>query len=154
MNRNSVTILTKPSAQEAIMRQSTHYVLTAGVAVVTATLVTMFGLDAALAQTGNDIAGLATGTFENQIGGAGTILKQGSVIFGAAMGAGGVAKFYGNAKDGFKDGAKGFVTPAVMALAGGAMMAVPYLTSEVGVTSLGASGTEQLDQTTGGQIGW
>ena len=139
------------------MRQSTKIILTTTVAVVTTGVVFMLGLDHALAQAfqGDDVRLLATTDtkLSGQLGGAAQLMKQGSVVLGAAMGVGGAYKFYANAKESFKGGAKDFVSPVVMALAGGAMMAVPYLT-QVGGKTIGATGSEQLQKETGGKIGW
>ena len=135
------------------MRQSTKHILLASVTLVATGVIYMLGMGDALAGEGKTIAEMAQGDLSEQIGGSGQLMKQGANVLGASMGIGGAYKLYANAKENFKDGAKGFVVPAVMALTGGAVLAAPYIIQS-GTRSIGATGTETIDQTTGGVVGW
>lgn len=135
------------------MRQSTKTMLLTGVCLAATTVIYMLGLGDAMAMEGKTIAEMATGDFSDQIGGAGQLMKQGGNILGAAMVVGGGLKLYSNAKDGFKEGAKGFVIPAVMGLTGGTVLVAPYI-AQSGAQSIGAQGSESIKQDTGGEVGW
>lgn len=132
------------------MRNTTYSLLLAGATLA----ITLIGMDASFASADIGTMSAAGGNLTKQIGGSARLIKQGSVAFGALMTAGGVAKFYNNAKDGFKDGAKGFVVPATMALSGGMMMSLGWLT-QVGSATIGdTTRANNITDTTGGVVGW
>lgn len=136
------------------MRKSTKYLLLSGVTLAATTAVYLLGMGDALALPGGEtIATMSSQTLTKQVGATGNLMKQGANVLGAACAIGGGLKLYTNAKDGFKEGAKGFVVPAVMGLTGGAILAAPFIVQS-GAKSIGAQGSETIEQTTGGKVGW
>ncbi len=135
------------------MRYTSKYLLMAGVAVVTVMMTMTLGMDMAHAQT--DFGTMAkTGVLFNQTGGAAALIKQASIILAAAFAVGGIAKLYANAKDGFKEGAKGFVVPGIMIIAAGLMFGMNALANGIVRKSTGTEVDAPITNTTGGTVTW
>jgi hypothetical protein len=141
---------TKPSAQEAVMRQSTKYLLLAGVTLVTVGIIMTSMSDAYAIQ---DFGTLAKTKLKDQTGGAANLLKQLMVVFGVAFILGGVVKLYNNAKNNFKDGAKDAIIPILMVFIGGLSIYGVY-GALVGMKSIGGGTDNAITNTTGGEITW
>lgn len=103
-----------------------------------------------------DFATLAKpgGQITKQIGGSAKLIRLCAIVMGTLMAAGGVAKFYTNAKEGFKEGSKGFIMPAFMALTGGFVMSLGWLSGVSQKTLTGSTTGTPIDAKTGGTIKW